>query len=177
MNFYEITEKLKELLQPMNEMAIKFGQNLNTKNPMSVRAAIDEVCRQKQGNILVDKTIKIKKIVTTTDIQYLNCPKEWLNVKSTLEFPLYIVWGEPTTSTNKEGHSIVHILQEHEQEFNSLKEILQQSITKGKVATLDKNNNYSFETSKYKFVFSITTDNGGWDVVWTTGFDKTKRKS
>ena len=169
MNFKKLNEELNKLI--LNEMTIHFGNNIENGKKVDVVKAINDVKQKEQGWAETNRTVKIKKLITSNDVRSKLAEKHLLGVTSILELPFSIVWGE----SDPKGHGIVHILSKHEKEFDTAKQQLMTLLQQGKIAQPDKkdpNRNFILLSRNYKFVLALTNDNGRWEVVLNSMFKR-----
>lgn len=157
MNFQDITNKLKQILdeEQLNEMVINYGRSLGKTN--NTKDAIDKILQQKAGHIKTTKQLTVKSPVTEADIKQGLYEPIMKGIIVEKKYPITIVWGEPDKG-KATGHGLCHIIQGHGNQILSLKNQLD-SICDRKKATIE--NNYAIlKTPKYKFIFALFDLNG-----------------
>ena len=164
MNFRQLNKRLLEVLQKqqLNEMAIYYGTN-HGEIP-TVVDAYKNLCLQRNGMYHIQQTLKVERIVTSSEItQGLFNPIQ-LGIPTIRNYPIIMVWGEPDVYRNKrklEGHGLVHILQGHSNNLGIVFQKLNSCLLHGYSAKLDMYGNYTIRLDNFRFSFMLVDNEDG----------------
>lgn len=171
MDIKQINEQLTKFIeQQINEMAILYGRSLGYSN--NILDAINRIETAKQGHIKTSCNLIVKAPVTTEEIQNGIYDKILKGVIVEKSYPITIVWGE-ADKKGLQGHGLVHILQGHKADYNSIKNELNKAINDKCKAVLINNKGQLLWKNKWIFSFALfNLDGKPEEAVLITGFKK-----